>query len=444
MAASVEVLTAQMVKMSEQIAALQSDLQFFRARVHDSGKGGGKGEFIEPLLDLKKMFPQTFVKEEQWRDFSEEFLDYIGEKDKSGVIVDALKESATAVGEVRLPDDEDDAARMRTLFILMKRIVKEPDARMIPRNTADYNSMELWRQLVQRFDPQNETTDMRLHNMILNPKPIKDLCELIVRIARWEKLQRDYITKSGDEAINEATEKLAFIDMLPPALREYIKKESSWKTPQERTYRKIKEVVQRYTADQVMTRDPDAMECDAVDYGDDWEGLGPKPAEKQVSWEDSLDGVPDTYSEDKDEEVDSLGQYARQGKGAGKKGKQGKNNKGKDGGKQNWAATQPPVKRAWNDKLQKQYDENKCFICDKVGCRSGTCPDRPKKPPAKGKGKKGGGKKGVSAVDEEWADEDLEEVQALGFACMEDVGSLDIDGVDEDASADVTAGGAIN
>ena len=69
----------------------------------------------------------------------------------------------------------------------------------------DYNSLDFGRELTMRVDPQNDTTNMELYNIILHPKPIKDLKELNSRLARWEKLQRDYVRKSGEEAINQST-----------------------------------------------------------------------------------------------------------------------------------------------------------------------------------------------------------------------------------------------
>ena len=179
MAASNTQLTQQCVQMAQQIEALKADVAMLKAN------RGGERE--EPFLDLKKMFPSQFLKEDGWREFADEFMDYLDEKDKSGAAVEALKEAATAEGEVGMPDDEDDARLMRSVFKLLKRVIKEPDAKMILRNIPDYNCLELWRQLMQRFDPQNETANMTLHNRILNPKPIKDLKEVNSRLARWEK-----------------------------------------------------------------------------------------------------------------------------------------------------------------------------------------------------------------------------------------------------------------
>ena len=152
---------------------------------------------------MKKLFPDKFVKPEEWKEWSEEFMDYIEEKDK--VTYESLQEAASARSEIALPDEDEDVDKVRAVFKLLKRLLKENESKTIQRNVQHYNALELWRLLNQNFEPQNESTNLSMHKRILNPKPVTQLKDMLNRIARWEKIQVEYQTRTGSEAINDAT-----------------------------------------------------------------------------------------------------------------------------------------------------------------------------------------------------------------------------------------------
>ena len=112
----------------------------------------------------------------------------------------------------------DDLKKTRAVFKLLKRLVKENESKIIMKNVADYNALEFWRLLHQHFEPQNESTNLTLHRRILNPKPIKDIKEMMNRIARWEKNMADYQSKTGSESINGASRASIFIGMMPKVI----------------------------------------------------------------------------------------------------------------------------------------------------------------------------------------------------------------------------------
>ena len=222
---------ATMQQLADQIMALHGTVQSMeqllgdaRTRIaqleqgHGDGGGGDRQRHEDKLLDVKKLFPDKLLKPEDWKEWSEEFMDYIEEKDEA--TYESLQEAASARSEIALPDDEEDVKKVRAVFKLLKRLLKENESKTIQRNIQSYNALELWRLLHQNFEPQNESTNLNLHKRILNPKPVVNLRDMLNRIARWEKIQIDYHSKTGSEAINDATRSNIFISMMPKVVAE--------------------------------------------------------------------------------------------------------------------------------------------------------------------------------------------------------------------------------
>ena len=119
----------------------------------------------------------------------------------------------------------------RALYRSLKRSVTHPDARVIVMSTADRNPFEAWRQLFQKYDPRNDASAMQLIDSILDKSKWKcaRLTDILVKLAKWEALIREHSQRTGEEAVNMASKRQLFKNMLPDDVRRFLEVQTMFK-----------------------------------------------------------------------------------------------------------------------------------------------------------------------------------------------------------------------
>ena len=139
--------------------------------------------FTPPILKLKSVF----------RDWTEEFVEYLEEKD--AILSEQLKLAADNIETITsLGDTETMVKRGKKLYLLLKRCIDEEckEARATVRDVEGGNVWEAWRLLGARFDPRNDLSNAATMDIINNKNIWKcnSVLEFPQKVSKWERLQR--------------------------------------------------------------------------------------------------------------------------------------------------------------------------------------------------------------------------------------------------------------
>ena len=200
---------------------------------------GGDDRDDKGLVDKKFFLPEIFATQKQiFREWAEEFVDFIRSRDSR--MADLLDESAH-YKEV-ITNFGDDETKSRVMYRVLKKLVTHADARHLIQHVTGGNVYEAWRQLHNKFDPQNDAAAARTVSHIMNVQnwKCKHISEVPVMLARWEGLQREHKTRSGEDALTMAGSRNMLIEMIPTAMREHIRVQTMLLKREDLTYEKLR------------------------------------------------------------------------------------------------------------------------------------------------------------------------------------------------------------
>ena len=129
----------------------------------DDDDDGGQGQRRrqerreEELVDHKFFQPPVFTVKSHFREWSEEFVDFIGMK--SDELADCLKTSMESkVPLTSLGRNPLECMRAKKLYRILKKVVEHPEGKILVQHSPDKNVWEACRTLHTRFDPQNDSS----------------------------------------------------------------------------------------------------------------------------------------------------------------------------------------------------------------------------------------------------------------------------------------------
>ena len=244
--ASLQELTQQIVNLSDSLNTAMQRIQVLEQR----GSGTystGQGNFDETrakggIFDKQNMLPEKLVRQLDFREWSEEYLEYIEfQSEHLAELLTVARDSdrvITGTGE-----DEDTKLKAKALYKSLKRNVVLPEAKAIVANVPDKNPFEAWRQLFGKYDPRNDATAQRMIDVILDRKVWKcnKIEEITTKIAKWEALQREHLKRTGEEAINVTSKRALLKGMLPDQVKDFLEVHTIFKPGL--TYDVIKQAV---------------------------------------------------------------------------------------------------------------------------------------------------------------------------------------------------------
>ena len=159
--ATVLSLQQRMAEASNVIAAQSAKVQQLEAQVASApgASGFAPREPRKPYkttIDLKVFLPDPFLAkgEGRWREWAEEFEDYI----------ESIEPNLARLMRVA-PDEEEpipgsnldifERATLTDVWTLLSKMLKHPEARARQKSIKDRNVLEVWRILSRWFDPQS-------------------------------------------------------------------------------------------------------------------------------------------------------------------------------------------------------------------------------------------------------------------------------------------------
>ena len=250
--------------------------------------------------------------------------------------------------------------------------------------------LEAWRRLNKRFDPHGGQHDMdRYEALVYNVKKARNLQDLPKIIEMWEKELETFTSRTSDYPIHDSLKTCVMLKMVPDDYARELKFKYN-ATKQE--FDVLRDNIMEFcsiNAPPKVYNGPKAMDISPFDKQRE-EQMEKWTAEEWAEW------VFD--EQNPTSELDYLGK-PRKGKGKGKGGKV----KGKGKGKE---TREPRARVVWDAAKIKQYEENRCFICDETGHQASKCPKNP-------------------AKDLKGFEEEAQQDRAVGLGAQLDAGSFD-------------------
>ena len=178
---SVQDLLDQIDALRQSLALVTDQVTTMRAEraVGGSNVRGG-------MFDKKTWEPDKLQKTVDFREWSEDFWEYIDQCDEQ--LSDMLNTSRDTADPIRATgNDEPTRAKAKVLYRTLKRYVTNADARSLIVNVQDKNPYEAWRLLFLKFDPRNDHSAEALVSKINDCKEwyCKRLADVPVSVGRW-------------------------------------------------------------------------------------------------------------------------------------------------------------------------------------------------------------------------------------------------------------------
>ena len=172
-AAAVHELIAKVDLLVTRVTTLES--QAWTSGQGEGGGRGGRGRGYEDnnLVDRKFFTPEALSTKDIFREWAEDFTDYIASRDKElGTLLSAAKyldvathaSHASAFGAI-------DEEKKANLYRVMKKLLHpHPEARVLVQYVPDKNPFEAWRQVHSKLDPMNDQAAGHAVRTILDPR----------------------------------------------------------------------------------------------------------------------------------------------------------------------------------------------------------------------------------------------------------------------------------
>ena len=141
-----------------------------------------------------------------------------------------------------LGDSQSIIVRGKRLYRLVKKCIEKDcrEARHIVKDVEGGNVWEAWRLLGAGFDPRNDLSNANTMRTLMSEKVWKGstITEVPQKVSTWERMQREFRARTGEEALSSWSKRQIMLSMLPPQVQEYINVRSHY--GQELNYQQIK------------------------------------------------------------------------------------------------------------------------------------------------------------------------------------------------------------
>ena len=215
---SVQDLLDQIEALRQTLASLTDQVTNLRAERGAGGSGARGG-----MYDKKTWEPDKLQKTVDFREWSDDFWEYIDQCDEQ--LSDMLNTSRDTQETIRHTGNDDETrAKAKVLYRVMKRYITNADARSLVVHVQDKNPYEAWRLLFMKYDPRNDHSAEALVAKINDGREwfCKKLSDVPVSVTRWEDMQREHLTRTGEEALTTASKRHKFKMMLPDDVRRFL------------------------------------------------------------------------------------------------------------------------------------------------------------------------------------------------------------------------------
>ena len=362
-------LQQQMAQMSDRMTALETQLggsqrsnrqleqqlQEMTGRLAAAERGSASGisggDSRGGLFDKKLYEPQLLEDVRDFKEWSDDFLDWVEMCDKD---VPVLMRTATREKEqiIALGGSPEIIDKAKPLYRMMKRYIRLKPARQTVTLAPGKNPYEAWRLLFAKFAPRNNATAGAVVIKVCDWKywKCKSLADVPLTISAWEKMQDDCLQEFRVAPINDLTNREILKTMLPDDVKIFLDTQTMLRD--DPTYDQIKGCVNNLA--QKVAKVPVTMEISPF--------APPPPADEGTYWDPKSNLEPTAQQAP----LDSFGRGpaggAKPGKGNGK-GEKGKGSKGEGKG---------------------EKESRECLNCGKKGHIAKNCWAAPK---TKGRGK---------------------------------------------------------
>ena len=165
-----------------------------RLAISESNSAGdGQKDLRGGLFDKKLYEPQVLEDARDFKEWSEEFLDWVEMCDKE---IPLLMTAATREKDqiVALGSSQATIEKAKPLFRMLKKYIKLKPARQTVALAPGKNPYEAWRLLFAKFNPKNDSTAGAVVIKVCDWKfwKCKSLADVPLTVAQWEKIQDDY------------------------------------------------------------------------------------------------------------------------------------------------------------------------------------------------------------------------------------------------------------
>ena len=201
----------------------------------------------DELMDRKFFNPSSFASGSVFREWKEEFEDFIAGRDPE--LAEKLERTEKAVEPIMsLGMNPKEVEVSKKLYRIFRKLIVEPEARSIVVHTPDKNPFEAWRLLTNKFNPKNDAFNAKTVRDIISTQVWmpKSMSELPMKIAEWEHKQIEHKRRTGDEVLTEALRKEMLLEMLSPELKTQVDAVSLIQEDDFFTYDKLKRFVQKW------------------------------------------------------------------------------------------------------------------------------------------------------------------------------------------------------
>ena len=229
-----EQLQNQIIAMQDVIQKLSDRLQDAESEIARNGSRGrtsGGGDTREVEFVSKKFFdPEPFTSKDVWREWADEFIDFVAERPGVGESLAAGLEQARirTIPYESLGDTGEQVAAAKALFRLLKKLIKHPQAKALLVHAPNKNVWEGWRLISQRFDPATDANNAASALALVNPKlwHAKKPEHLPVVVARWEGLALEHERRTGEVVLSESLKREMFMEILPKEMASHFRMQS--------------------------------------------------------------------------------------------------------------------------------------------------------------------------------------------------------------------------
>ena len=233
MSATLDQTAAAVHELIAKVDLLVTRVTSLESQAWTSGQGGGSrwsdGDRRDnDLVDRKFFTPEALSTKDIFREWAEDFTDYIASRDKElGTLLSAAKyldvathaSHASAFGAI---EDEKKA----NLYRVMKKLLHpHPEARVLVQYVPDKNPFEAWRQVHSKLDPMNDQAAGHAVRTNLDPRKwaVQHVTQIPSMLARWEGLQREHFARTQERVLTPSAARALLMEMIPTRMAEHVK-----------------------------------------------------------------------------------------------------------------------------------------------------------------------------------------------------------------------------
>ena len=200
------------------------------------------------LVDKKFFEPEPLVGKDVFREWAEEFTEYIKSRDKTlATLLDKSRHLTMAVSTTSLPElASADPDMVSGLYRVLKKLLKpHKDAGPIVSNVPKRCPFEAWRLIHTRMAPLNDQAASNAVTQILDPKKwaVTHITQIPLAITKWEGLQEEHFKRTRETVLTASAARGLLMQMIPQKLVDHIRTNTVMLGRDDLTYDKLKSLI---------------------------------------------------------------------------------------------------------------------------------------------------------------------------------------------------------